>query len=384
MLKASCLVVLLAATLASGPSALAVEYGGIGGRPANPIPGNSRTESIFVHEINPGESIQDGIRLINNTAETKTLTVDAVDSVVSSGGAFACAQKVQDKKDVGAWITLESSEVTLESMTNQVVNFTLNAPASADVGEHDGCIVIQEKGAAPQEQGGGIQLSFRTGIRVAVMVPGDITRKLENPVMEISSKDDGSFVIGEHVRNTGNVSIDASVKAEVTSVFGPHIASLGGTYPILRGQTSDFNFELPRPFWGGWYAASPVVTYDEHASAGIGKASGQELTVLRGPSVTFFSMPMPAALAIEIAVLALLVALIVLAALRAAKAARIRKTWTAYEVQQGEDLNVLAQRFGVSWRLLAKVNKLKPPFVLKPGESIMAPPSSKPRAKRKA
>ena len=32
----------------------AIEYGGFGGRPAYPRPDNDRTESIFVHTLEPG------------------------------------------------------------------------------------------------------------------------------------------------------------------------------------------------------------------------------------------------------------------------------------------------------------------------------------------
>src|SRR3989344_4034401 len=97
---------LLAMALFAG-NALAIETGDFGGRPAYPRPDNPRTESIFVHTLEPGDIQKEGVLTINNSAERKTMLVYAVDSTPSTGGAFACEQLSQTKNDIGAWIALE-------------------------------------------------------------------------------------------------------------------------------------------------------------------------------------------------------------------------------------------------------------------------------------
>ncbi len=288
----------------------AVEYGGIGGRPANPRADNPRTESIFIYTLNPGETQADGIKVINNTASQKTLLVYAVDSVASTGGNFACAQAVEPKTDLGSWISLEKEEVVLESMTNEIIPFKVNLPANASVGEHNACIVVQEKKA--EAEGSGVQLSFRTGLRVAVLVPGEISRKLEITGYSVSKKNKDTFILVPKVKNLGNVSIDANVKANTEYFFGKVLQTNGGQYPILRGQTSDWNFELPRPYWGGWYKSSISVSYDESLDAQVGKNSDKALTVLNGPVVWFYAFPTTIALVIEIVSLLLLISIILL------------------------------------------------------------------------
>src|SRR3990167_154914 len=170
-------VAILIAAL-SADVARAVEYGGFGGRPAYPRADNPRTESIFVHTLEPGDIQKEGILTVNNATEQKTMLVYAVDSTPSTGGAFACAQFSEAKKDVGAWITVKKSEVTLEPGTNELVPFSIHVPKNASVGEHNGCIVMQEK-KEKAEDGSGVSLSFRTGLRVAVTIPGELERKLE-------------------------------------------------------------------------------------------------------------------------------------------------------------------------------------------------------------
>lgn len=50
LLSSSLLVTLMCASL----SVSAIEYGGFGGRPAFPREDNARTESIFIHTLEPG------------------------------------------------------------------------------------------------------------------------------------------------------------------------------------------------------------------------------------------------------------------------------------------------------------------------------------------
>ena len=129
----------------SVPQVFAIEFKGIGGRPAYPRNDNPRTDSIFVHTINPGEEIKDGVRVINNADIEKTLLVYGADSIKSSGGGFACKQLLDTQTQVGIWIKLEKTEVTLQPHTNEVIDFVIVAPINAPVGENNGCILIQEK-----------------------------------------------------------------------------------------------------------------------------------------------------------------------------------------------------------------------------------------------
>ena len=354
-------------------SVFAIEYGGFGGRPAYPDPNNPRTESIFVHTLESGDVREEGMLTVNNSAERKTMLVYAVDSTPSTGGAFACAQKSETPKDVGAWITLEKGEVTLEPGTNELVLFTIAVPKNASVGEHNGCIVMQEK-KEPVKGQSGASLSFRTGLRVAITIPGELERKLEIVGFTVTKKDDGSFLLHPLVKNLGNVSIDADAQVITRYFFGLTHITHGGQYPILRGDTSDWNFELKKPFWGGWYRSSFVAEYDENPEAGVGIKSGKELTRLEGPSVWFWSFPTPVALAIEVIVLLVLAFGGFLFWLSRKRKRWIKENWVGYEIKSGEDIKSLAERFDVSWKLLAKVNKLQPPYALKPGEKIKVPP----------
>ncbi len=355
----------------------AIEYGGFGGRPANPDPNNPRTDSIFIYTLAPSETKEDGVRVINNSKDTKTFLVYATDSTPSSGGAFACKQLSEASEGVGSWIVLEKSEVTVESGKNEIVPFVVSLPESASVGEHNGCILVQEKKEG--STGSGVNLSVRTGLRVAITVPGDITRKLEIAGFTMTWKDDGSILLTPSVRNSGNVSIDANVAVSTKYFFGTELARHGGMYPILREETSEWNFELQKPFWGGWYSSVVELTYDDNSDAGIGSSGNAEPTTIQGPTLRFFSFPTPAALAIEIGVLCVLFILLGLLLLSMRRKRWIAHNWVAHKVTKSEDIQKLAQEHNVSWKLVAKVNGIKPPYTVHAGEVIKVPPAMKAR-----
>lgn len=367
--------VLFPAFLVSSYTIQAVEYGGIGGRPAYPRKDNPRTESIFVHTANPGDSISEGVKILNNTAEEKTILIYAVDSLVSSGGAFSCKQQGESKEDAGAWINLSKTEVTLNSLSEEIIPFSILVPGGTSVGEHNGCIVIQEKkDASSVANQGGVILSFRSALRVAILVPGEITRKLEVQSFNLQHTDKGSVNFKPQVKNLGNVSIDADVKVKTDYFFGAKLSELGGQFPILRGEVSDWNFELQKPFWGGFYKSTLYVQYDESSRATIGVQSGEMAKTLSSEPVWFFSMPTTKALIIELVAIALVLCALAAFVLSFRKHSFIKNNWVSYTVSGGEDLNSIADKFNVTWSLLAKVNKIKPPYAVRSGQRIQVPP----------
>lgn len=363
------LVLLVSVLLLPFEQVGAVESYGIGAMPAHPRADNPRTTSIFVYESEPGSVTEDAVKLINNTDEQRTVKVYAVDSQHSSDGAFACAQAVDEKKDVGAWLTLQTNEVTLEPNSNKEVSFSVKVPATAETGEHNGCIAIEDTKAPTQQVGNGIVLSFRSALRVAVTVPGNIEANLAFTNLIINEQKD-KLMISPILKNTGNVSVDASVKISLNTFFGGRVASSEGTFVVLNKNESRFNFELEKPFWGGWYTLSTNADYALLQQAPSGEDDRQAAD---GSSRMLFIAPQPAA--------TLLYSLAALAALgtgiylvwRRRQFALMHQATGAYTVKPGDNLQALAERASVNWRKLAKLNNLKPPYSLRSGQVIRVP-----------
>ena len=360
--------------------AQAIEYKGIGLRPAFPREGNPRTEDIFIHTIKPGDVVEDGARVINNTDVPKTLLVYAADYLAASSGGFACRQYVEEKKEVGSWIKMEKEELTLPPQSNEVVKFTITVPPTADVGEQNGCIVVQEKNPAPanpnnpNDTAPGMNLSFRTGLRIALTIPGDIKKGLKIVDFNAGQRSDGNVLFTANIENIGNVSVDTSVKVKTSNLLNKTIIEHGGQYPLLRGKVYDFNYEWKRPFWGGIYFSQLTAEYDPSFVSELGQKSDTQTTVLKSVKKVFFVWPALPALLIELFVILALLYLFFKVYRKNRLNKKVQQTWVRYKVKPQDDITDIAKKVRVKWKTLAFVNHIKPPYILVPGQFIKIPP----------
>jgi hypothetical protein len=347
----------------------AIESANIGAIPANPRDDVPRSKSIFVYELKTDVAQKDGVRVINNSNSEKNILVYAVDSQRSSDGAFACAQKADEQKGLGKWTVLEKTRVTLAPNSSEVVPFTITLPKNTDVGEHNGCIAVQEDVPANDVQSNGIVLSYRSALRIAVLVPGAITSKLDfnNVLFDVTSD---KVKLSPIVKNTGNVSVDATISTRLINVFGQESTKAQGTFVVLANQESRFNFELNRPFWGGWYQQKVSASYVPLRFTE--EKSAQPKTSEAATRWVFVS-PTPGALLLESLIVLAVFGLIGYILWRRRQHILFDKYSDVYIVETGDTLQGLAIEAGVGWRQLAKLNNIKPPYTLTPDQKIKIP-----------
>jgi hypothetical protein len=348
----------------------AVQSGGIGGRPANPDPSNARTKSIFIYELKANESKADAILLMNNTDKEETINIYAVDGILTNSGAYSCKQAVESKDDVGAWVNLSETQVVLAANSTKQISFTTTVPATADVGEHNGCMVFQSNTDEGDVQGN-VRVRTRQAVRIAVTIPGDLKK-------EVSVK---SFTVGKldqyqqfllTAKNGGNVSADIDARVVLRTLWGSNVYNDGGGYPVLAQNDLQLNFlnEKP-PFWGGWYKASAQVTYDTRAGVFSVDESGK-LVTKKSSVITVFVNPQPAAWLIYAGFLLVVLGLVLFWIARR-REQNIVATWPEYIVKKGDILTSLAADRGISWKVVARANRLKAPYVIASGDTIKLP-----------
>lgn len=357
--------------LSSGVAS-AVEYGGLGGQPANPDKDNPRSKSIFIFNLAGGSSKTDAVRVVNNGNEVKVVEIYATDSELASGGSFACTQKSDNQTKVGTWIEFEKSEISLEPATNQIVNFTLTVPSGTDVGEHNGCVVIQEKSKSPDAVGNGVQLNFRSALRTVVTVPGKIVKDAEFTSLNVNHKTNKYTLTAELV-NKGNVSLDTDVQIAVKDLFGREVYKNGGTYPLLaQKNTTILNFEFKQPFWGGIYKSSGRASYNGDIKASLGSVAAKNVSK-SSPTRWFVAAPQPVALILYLIVILAAALLIKRIFYRSKRHKAVKSSWVTYRVKNSDTIFKLAKSRHTNWKTIARINKLKPPYELKSGSEILLP-----------
>lgn len=378
--------VLMAGLVVLSASASAINYGGVGAQPANPQPNNPRTQSIFIYQLKAGQQASDGIKILNNTKQAQVVSIEAVDSELASGGAFTCEQSGASKTDVGSWISLHSNSVTLSPNSSQVVPFTVTVPNSKSigVGEHDGCITVQAASqTATASTHSGILLSFRTAIRVVVTIPGKIVKQLDIASIQVN-RAGNKYQVTTVVNNDGNVSLDASLKLNLISLISTQAGSLKvGTTPILPRSRVSLSYDVKKPFWGGWYREQAVVSYNANPNTELGIKSETGQVTKSLDSSLFFVPPAPLATLIEAVILIAIVTLIYWVLKKRRDSRRVALLWTTYTVRSGDNLQKLAEGRDISWSKIVKVNKLKPPYIIKKGQKLRLPPKNKKKKEKR-
>ena len=362
---------------ASNVSALAVGDRGI--MPAHPDPSVKYSDSWFIYTINPGETKEDAALISNNSDETLTFLLNAVDAETTSDGAFAPLENNAPKQDVGSWVKMSQSSVVVPAHKEIEVPFTVTVPKdNIDVGEHFGAIVMQEvKEQTPHGQGVGIGIVTRVGVRMYVTVPGEIHKNLDftqinykfysrltfqkeiiwwDRVLEyLGFKPAVQYSLVLH--NGGNVRVEPFGQIRIKNIFGRTIKtydrmSFGMVMPG-KDITIPVNWNDP-PFIGK-FRTTVDVSYE----------GGGPLTKTIDVWIIPYRLLILIGLMIALAVIfRLLFQLIVV---------KEQSKMRVHTVVAGDTIDSIASQYQANWKYLARVNKLKPPYKLEPGQQIMIP-----------
>ncbi|MHB8276924.1 MAG: WxL protein peptidoglycan domain-containing protein [Candidatus Humimicrobiaceae bacterium] len=157
----------------------AIEYEGLSIQPHQE---DDEARDWFIYTLWPGESIEDRVDISNSSDAPIEVKIYPVDADILKDGAFAPKAEEAERVDIGAWITLADSEITLlphdETRTS---SFTLIIPKNTEAGKYTGAIVAQNKGYKQLEtkEGTAMLVVTRVGARVYLTVRGTKVEFLE-------------------------------------------------------------------------------------------------------------------------------------------------------------------------------------------------------------
>jgi len=349
----------------------------VGIEPAYPQADNERTQSIFIMQIKPEEQGKEGIHLVNSGKQAHTVEIYPTDSSSSVDGSFSCRQHAEQLKDVGTWVKLEKTNLTLEAGQQTVIDFTVTVPKGASPGEHDGCIAVQDVANLPAKSGSGVLLGFRSAIRLSVTVPGKIVKQLNILRVEIKHIENRGISVSPVAKNSGNVSLDVTARAQMVSVFGQETEiKSGAKYPIMQGATTGWAYAFDGPYWGGIYKARTSLSYNANPNSGIGQDVSSQQRI-RKDSGWFIAYPDPLAAVAELAVLLALIWVIGTPLRHRMQRRSIAKKWQKYTVQDGDTLAKIAKQHAVRWKKLARHNHIKAPYLIETGLVLLVPKARK-------
>ncbi|GAA3269139.1 hypothetical protein GCM10020218_009120 [Dactylosporangium vinaceum] len=227
-------------------------------------------------DLAPGTVVHDYVAVTNFSQMPVTFTIYAADARNGNGGVLQLQPAAEKPTDMGSWVALLKTSVTLKP--NERVNepFTLTVPASATPGDHTGGILasigVEESGAT-----GPVKVDRRLGVPMYLRVTGPLTAGVA--VQSVSAGyrgtynplGGGSADVTLIVRNTGNVRLNLSPEISVNGLYWVKVA---GTDPqalpsLLPGSTVQFTVHLDGVYPLGPMTVKVRVTPSQITSLGL-------------------------------------------------------------------------------------------------------------------
>ncbi|MDE3205582.1 MAG: DUF916 domain-containing protein [Acidobacteriota bacterium] len=256
-----------------------------------------------------GGQIADHVAVRNYSNQTITVTLKGTDAVNTPQGGLAALPVNETSKDVGAWIQLPASDLTLTIAPRHdvIVPFRVVVPKDALPGDHVGAITATLQSSVISKSGQRVKLLQTAGTRMFLRVSGPLHPNLS--VEGIAVRYEGTWnpagkgraVITWSVRNSGNVGLGGRQTVYVSGLFGSRKSAVrvADVQLLLPGfsvkESVTVTGILPEVRDTAHVSLSPL-----YIPGSVQPASGPFKA-----TVTFWALPWPDMIIVAIALLAL-------------------------------------------------------------------------------
>jgi Bacterial protein of unknown function (DUF916) len=157
---------------ATAASAQTAPTGGFGAAPAHPDPADLATRAYFKPVLTPGGTASDELEVTSTSDAPVQLLIYPVDGLTGQTSGAVYANRDNRAKKAGTWVAPSISALSLPPHGQQLVPFTVRAPANATPGDHLAGLAVED--ANPSRSGGQFSVTevFRTVVGVDITVPG--------------------------------------------------------------------------------------------------------------------------------------------------------------------------------------------------------------------
>ena len=349
----------------------------------------------FTFQLKPGD-IQAGLVRVENFDSTAlTLHLYGADGTQSDQGTFALTSQAQEQQHIGKWLTFgDNRSITLLPKEKKDIPFTIKVPANATPGNYSGGIAAETgKAAASTIVGNSVSITSRFVVKVFIKIPG-----VKKHIFEWSDfsfqppSGDPNYGIPAgftlQYKNLGNTIIKVDQKLTVSGFPAPTISGQEPSTKVKKDNQNNLVFDLseatllqgsqtkiPVKWPGspeyGYYKATATVTFYEYDII-TGKNLNPQ-TLIKDIDIT---VPLKWSSQLGITIILIFLIIIGIAAFfitRKILLTRLIKNCRPYTVLQGETIEGIAKDYNISWKKLAKINKIDAPFILKTNQKILVP-----------
>lgn len=230
-------------------------------------PSNPLTESYFIFDSKPGIHITSRVRVTNTGTVKGSVALYPVDAATGQTSGAVYLNQGDPRKDVGAWISLASSQLTLNAGQSQIVSFQVAIPGTIRPGQHLGGIVAENltESSSPQSNSA-IQIKVKnlTIIAVQVNLPGTSIEQMAASGVQAGGQNGyQQLLVG--LSNTGDDMLKPSGTLEIADTQGKVLKHFSLKLDTFLPQTA-INYPVTVTGQGlaaGTYQATLDLTYGQ-------------------------------------------------------------------------------------------------------------------------
>jgi hypothetical protein len=193
---------------------------------------NSLTLSIsppvFELSANPGERIQNSIRVTNLSDDDHRIFVDKRNFTALGEEGGVNLTEDDTSYSLAKWIEVDKSGVIIPAKKSEVFEFTITVPANAEPGGHFGSLVFKTEPGELRDGQAGAAVGQEVGALLLVKVAGDVNEQLGVASFQALKRlyERGPVTFETRTENTGNVHLKPRGTITITNTFGREVASV--------------------------------------------------------------------------------------------------------------------------------------------------------------
>jgi len=183
----------------------------------------------FDFSANPGDTLNDAVRVHNEGGEPVTLRVEAVNFMSRPGDEttgipeFYAAAEARNGHELAPWISFINKELTLQPGERGSLFFEIKVPADAGPGSYFGAALVT---SVTPEAGQGVSVIGNTAVLILLKVNGDAVEDARLTSFTASPRAASSLPIEfeARVENAGTVHLRPLGEVRIKDMFGKTVA----------------------------------------------------------------------------------------------------------------------------------------------------------------
>lgn len=220
-------LLLLSLGVPQAPAAYAAGGANITLQPAISDPANPLTRAYFILQGKPGTVIQNSVVVTNTGTATGAVNLYTVDAGTGQNSGIIYLLQTAPRRDVGAWIHLSKSQLTLAAGQSKQVAFQVVIPSKARAGQHVGGIVAEDVEQDSTTTNSKIQITVhsRRIIAIEVNLPGSQVEQLSASGIQVGGSANYE-ILKVGLSNTGTMLLKAKGTLQVIDDKGHVLQNL--------------------------------------------------------------------------------------------------------------------------------------------------------------